>query len=94
MNKAELIASIAEKSNLTKEQAEVALKAAFETITEAMVNQDKVMIPGFGGFGTKVRDERKGRNPSTGEEITIPKTIVANFKAATNLKDLINTNKD
>ena len=91
MNKSELIASIAEKSNLTKDQAENALKAVFETITDVMVKQDKVMIPGFGGFSTKIRAERKGRNPSSGKEMIIPKAIVANFKVAIQLKEIINT---
>ena len=94
MNRAELIAAIAEQSGLTKIQAEAALKATFDTITLAMVKQDKVMIPGFGGFGTKVRLERKGRNPSTGKEMTIPKAIIAQFKAATQLKDSVNTEKN
>lgn len=90
MNKAELIASIAEKSGLTKTQAESAFSATFETITAIMVQQEKVMIPGFGGFSTKVRNERKGRNPASGKEMIIPKAIVANFKPATQLKETIN----
>lgn len=91
MTKAELIAIIAEKSGLTKTQAEIAFSATFETITESMIKQEKVMIPGFGGFTTKIRAERKGRNPSSGKEIIIPQAVVANFKPATQLKETINT---
>jgi DNA-binding protein HU-beta len=90
MTKAELIAAIAEKTGLTKAQAENALSATFETITESLAKQEKIMIPGFGGFSSKVRAERKGRNPSTGKEIIIPKAVVASFKAAIQLKETIN----
>ena len=94
MNKAELITSIAEQSGLTKIQAEAAFKATFDTITTALVKQDKIMIPGFGGFGTKLRPERKGRNPSTGKEMIIPKAVIAHFKAASQLKESVNTEKN
>ena len=94
MNKAELIAAIADKAGISKKDAEIAFSATFEIITTAMVSQDKIAIPGFGNFVTKVRAERKGRNPSTGKDIVIPKTIVVNFKAATQLKDSVNTNGD
>jgi DNA-binding protein HU-beta len=90
MNKAELIAAIAEKAGITKSDAEAAFSATFDVITEALVKQEKVAIPGFGGFSTKVREERKGRNPSTGKDIIIPKAIVASFKVAAQLKDSIN----
>jgi len=90
MNKAEFITVIAEKTGMSKADVEVIFSATFETITEALVKQDKIAIPGFGSFATKVREERKGRNPSTGQGMTIPKTVVANFKAATQLKEVIN----
>lgn len=93
MTKAEMIAIIAEKTGLTKAQAESAFSATFETITELMAKQEKVMIPGFGGFSSKIRAERKGRNPATGKEIIIPKAIVASFKPATQLKETINDQK-
>ena len=89
MTKAELIAAISEKAGLTKAQAESAFSATFEVITEAM-KKAKVMIPGFGGFSTKVREERKGRNPATGVEMIIPKATVVNFKPATQLKETVN----
>lgn len=82
MNKTKLIAAIAEKSSLTKTQAEGAFSATFETITHLLANQEKVMVPGFGGFNVKIRPKRKGRNPAIGNEIMIPQTVVASFKPA------------
>jgi DNA-binding protein HU-beta len=89
MTKSELIAAISEKTGLNKSQTESAFSATFEVISEA-IKKDKVMVPGFGGFSTKVREERKGRNPATGTEITIPKAIVVNFKPASQLKETVN----
>jgi len=71
MNKAELITTITEKSGLAKSDIELIFSATFATITEALVKQDKIAIPGFGTFTTKVREERKGRNPATGKEIIL-----------------------
>lgn len=93
MNKKELVAAIAEKSSLTLAQAESALAATFDTIQSAMMGQDTVAIAGFGSFGTKIREERKGRNPSTGKELLIPRAIVPVFKAGTQLKESVNTDK-
>lgn len=93
MNKKELIAAIAEQANLTLSQMDEAFKATFSTIQKVMAEQGSVAIPGFGSFGTKVRAERKGRNPSTGKELLIPKAIVPVFKAATQLKETVNTEK-
>ncbi len=90
MNKAELIIAIAEKSGLTKAQAESAFNATFEIITSEMAKKEKVMIQGFGGFVVKIRAARKGRNPATGNEMLIPETAVASFKPATQLKETIN----
>ncbi len=90
MNKSELIAMIAEKSNLSKAQAEAAFNTTFEVITEVLVKEAKVMIPGFGGFAVKTRAARKGRNPSTGLEMVIPEAKVASFKVSSQLKELIN----
>lgn len=94
MNKKELITAIAEKSNLTMAQAEVALAATFNTIQTAMVAQDNVAIAGFGSFGTKVREQRKGRNPGTGKEIIIPRAIVPVFKPGSSLKESVNTKEN
>jgi nucleoid DNA-binding protein len=92
MNKAEFIAAIAEKAGKLKADVEVICSATFEIITETLSEQGKVIIPGFGSFATKIRDERKGRHPSTRQEMIIPKTIAARFRPATQLKKTINKN--
>lgn len=89
MNKNELIAQIAGKSGLSKKEAEKALAAVVETITEAMANGDKVQLVGFGSFETKTREARMGRNPKTKEAIEIPATCVPVFKAGKALKDAV-----
>lgn len=94
MNKKELIAKIADKSDLTLMQAESALAATFATLEEAMIAQDNVAIPGFGSFATKVRAERQGRNPSTGAAMIIPRAIVPVFKAGTPLKLSVNKKEE
>ena len=86
MNKNELISAIAEKSGMTKKDAEKALAAVVDTLTEAMVKGDKVTLAGFGAFETKTREARMGRNPKTKETIEIPATTVPVFKAGTALK--------
>ena len=74
MNKPELISTIAEKSNLTKKDAECALNALLDTITETMVKGDKVKLIGFGTFEVKERAPRIGRNPRTNAKIVISKS--------------------
>ncbi|MBQ2445724.1 MAG: HU family DNA-binding protein [Oscillospiraceae bacterium] len=86
MTKNELISAIAEKSGMTKKDAEKALAAVVDTLTEAMVKGDKVSLAGFGAFETKTREARIGRNPKTKEAIEIPATRVPVFKAGTALK--------
>lgn len=90
MNKVELIGAISAKTGIKKNDVEAIFSATFEIISESLAKQEKVAIPGFGNFSTKVREERKGRNPATGKELIIPKAIVANFKVASQLKDSIN----
>lgn len=90
MNKAELITSLAEKSGLTKKDAEKALKAFMESVQETLTKGEKVQLVGFGTFEVKARGERKGRNPKTLEEITIPASKVPVFKAGKELKDVVN----
>ena len=87
MNKAELITSMAEKSNLTKKDAELALKAFIESVSETLENGDKVQLVGFGTFETRVRAEREGRNPRTKEVIKIPASIAPVFKPGKELKE-------
>ena len=87
MNKTELIAEVANKAGLSRKDAEKALGAVVETITEAVVKGDKVQLVGFGSFETKQREARTGRNPKTKETIEIPATRVPVFKAPKALKD-------
>ena len=89
MNKTELIAAVAEKSGLSKKDSEAAVVATIAAITEALKAEDKVQIVGFGAFETKVRAERMGRNPKTGEDIPIPATKVPAFKAGKARKDAV-----
>ena len=72
MNKTELIAEVAKKCGMSKKDAEKAVTTTFDTITEALSQGDKVQLVGFGGFETKKREARMGRNPKTGEEIERP----------------------
>ncbi len=89
MNKTELIAAVAEKSGLSKKDAEKALVAVVESLTDAMVKGDKVQLVGFGSFESKCREARMGRNPKTKETIEIPATRVPVFKAGKALKDAV-----
>ena len=90
MNKAELIASMAEKANLTKKDAEVALNAFISSVEGALKKDDKVQLVGFGSFEVRKRAARKGRNPKTEEEIRIPDSKAPVFKAGKALKELVN----
>lgn len=89
MNKTELIAEVAAKCGLSKKDAEKTINATIDTITEALCRGDKVQLVGFGGFETKTREARMGRNPKTKESIEIPATTVPVFKAGKALKDKI-----
>ena len=89
MNKAELIAVVAEKTGLSKKDSEKALSATFEAITDSLKAGDKVSMVGFGTFEVKTRGERIGRNPKTKAEIKIPATRVPGFKAGKALKDAV-----
>lgn len=89
MNKTELIAEVAAKAGLSKKDAEKALNATIDTIADALANGDKVQLVGFGGFETKKREARMGRNPRTKETIQIPASCVPVFKAGKALKDKV-----
>ena len=89
MNKTELIAQIAGKSGLSKKDAEKALTAVIDSVTEALVNGDKVMLVGFGSFEVKAREARMGRNPKTKEAIEIPASKAPVFKAGAALKNAV-----
>ena len=89
MNKTELVAAVAEKSGLTKKDAERVVSATFETITAQLQKGDKVQISGFGIFEVKEREARVGRNPRTKEAIQIPASKAPAFKASKTLKDTV-----
>ncbi|MBR3844582.1 MAG: HU family DNA-binding protein [Clostridia bacterium] len=89
MNKSELIAAVAEKANITKKDADKVVAAVFESITGALANGEKVAINGFGNFEVKTRAARQGRNPKTGEAITIAASKLPSFKAVKALKDAV-----
>ena len=90
MNKAELIAVLAEKTGETKKSAEATLNAFVDVVTEALAKGDKVQLVGFGSFEVRKRAARKGRNPQTKEEIKIPASKAPVFKAGKALKDIVN----
>ena len=89
MNKAELITAVAEKSGLTRKDAEKSLNAVIDSITDALKNGEKVQLMGFGTFEVKQRAARKGHNPMTKEEIHIPASKAPVFKAGKQLKESV-----
>ena len=89
MTKTELIAAVAEKAELSKKDAEAAITAAIDAITQALSQDEKVQLVGFGSFEVKARAERVGRNPKTKETIKIPASKTPVFKAGKALKDSI-----
>ncbi|MGN0363116.1 MAG: HU family DNA-binding protein [Bilifractor sp.] len=89
MNKTELVAEIAKKTELSKKDSEKALGAFIDTVAEALKNGDKVQLVGFGTFEVSERAARSGRNPQTGETIEISASRSPKFKAGKALKDLV-----
>ena len=89
MNKTELIAAAAERSGITKKDAEQVIGAAFDVIIAQLQKGEKVQISGFGTFEVKQRKERVGRNPHTGEAVQIPASKVPAFKVSSTLKEKI-----
>ncbi len=86
MVRAELINQVAQKLGLSKGKASVAVNTVFNSITEAMIKGDKVELRGFGSFTVRERDPRQGRNPKTGETVSVPPKKVPFFKAGKDLK--------
>ena len=94
MYKTELIKAMVKKAEeqnvpLTAKQMDAALSALVESVTDALKNGEKVVLPGFGMFGVKTRPARRGYNPTNGEAITIPERKVPGFKAGKTLKDAV-----
>jgi len=90
MNKTELVAAIAESAELSKKDAEKALKALTEVVTEELKKGGKVQLVGFGTFETSKRAAREGRNPQTGKSMKIAASTAPKFKAGKALKDAVN----
>ena len=90
MNKAELVAAVAEKAEISKKDAEAAVKAFTDVIAEELKKGEKIQLVGFGTFEVSERAERIGRNPQTKEEIKIPASKAPKFKAGKALKDSLN----
>ena len=91
MNKTELVAAIADKADLSKKDAEAALKAFTDVVAEALKKDDKVQLVGFGTFEVSKRVARTGRNPQTGAEMKIAASKAPKFKAGKALKDIVNS---
>ncbi len=90
MNKTELVAAIANNAEISKKDAEKALKAFVEVITEELKKGEKVQLVGFGTFEVSERAAREGRNPRTNETMSIPACKAPKFKAGKPLKDAVN----
>ena len=90
MNKTELIAAVAEKAELSKKDAEKAVKAFTDVVSEELVNGGKIQLVGFGTFEVSDRAAREGRNPKSGEVMNIPASKTPKFKAGKALKDMVN----
>ena len=90
MNKTVLIAAVAEKAELSKKDAEKAVKAFTDVVSEELVNGGKIQLVGFGTFEVSERAAREGRNPKSGEVMNIPASETPKFKAGKALKDMVN----
>lgn len=89
MNKTELITAVAEKTDLSKKDADAAVSAVLGAITDALKAGDKIQLVGFGTFEVRNRAAKQGRNPRTGETMTVPASKVPAFKAGKALKDAV-----
>lgn len=90
MTKADLVAQIAARANMTKAAAERSLNAMLESVQEMLAEDGKLTLTGFGTFAAETRQERQGRNPRTGEVITIAASKVVRFRPGKMLKDALN----
>ncbi|MBO5088912.1 MAG: HU family DNA-binding protein [Lachnospiraceae bacterium] len=90
MNKTELVAAMAEKTELSKKDAEKALKAFTDVVAEELTKGEKIQLVGFGTFEVADRPAREGRNPKTGESMKIAASKAPKFKAGKALKDAVN----
>ncbi len=91
MTKADLVESVAKEAEMTKKDAEQLVEIVFDSIVSTLNKGEKIELRGFGSFRVRHRNARKGRNPKTGEAVSIPAKRVAYFKPGKDLKELINT---
>jgi len=91
MNKADLINEVAESTGLTKVKASEVINTIVSAVQGALSKGEKVTLVGFGTFGTAKRKSRKGRNPKTGAELTIPEKTVVRFKSGSALAETVNS---
>lgn len=89
MNKTELVNAVAEKADFSKKDADNAVAAVLDSITDALAQGDKVQIVGFGTFEVRARAEKQGRNPKTGEAMIVPASNLPAFKAGKALKEAV-----
>ena len=90
MNKTELVAAMAEQTNLSKKDAEKAVKAFIDVVTDELKKGEKIQLVGFGTFEVSQRAAREGRNPQTGETMKIAASVAPKFKPGKALKDAMN----
>ena len=90
MNKTELVAAITEQTELSKKDAEKALKAFTDIVADELKKGEKVQLVGFGTFEARARKEREGKNPQNGEKVVIPAATIPAFKAGKAFKDAVN----
>ncbi len=90
MNKSEIVSKVATETGLSQGALDIAVGKVFQTICDSLSKGEDVAISGFGSFSVKQRKERQGRNPATGQTMTIPASKAVGFKAAKALKDAVN----
>ena len=90
MTKADLVDEVVRVSKLSKKQAEIVVNTVFSSIVEALHDDDKIELRGFGSFRVRRRRSRQGRNPKTGDRVSVPEKRIPYFKPGKELKDLIN----
>lgn len=91
MTKADLVEEVVRVSGLSKKHAEIIVNSVFASITDALQQDDKIELRGFGSFRVRRRRSRQGRNPKTGDQVAVPEKRIPYFKPGKELKDLINS---
>jgi integration host factor subunit beta len=91
VTKAELVEEVSRVSDLTKKHSEVIVDTVFQSIVTALQRGEKIELRGFGSFRLRQRESRKGRNPKTGDSVSVPEKRVPFFKVGKRLRELVNT---